>query len=138
MRDEESTRDNYYSCRTPVMISACTRVYVRSRENALFSKDYDTDRFPVWVDAEKQFLRLARGGRGTRALNAKGRETGSKRPRVRNEPRGGPVYIGRRARHTGSPSSRVAYTMVVLSPAARPAQTAFNQFAVAARSLMPF
>jgi len=33
---------------------------------------------------------------------------------------------------------RVACTTRVLSPAARPVQTAFNQFAVAARSLMPF
>lgn len=64
---------------------------------------------------QKQFLRFARGGRKTRALNTEGRETGSKRPRVRNEPRGAAVY-GRRARHTGSPSSRVAYTMLVLSP----------------------
>lgn len=43
------------------------------------------------------------------------------------------------ARVTRGPlRARVAYTMLVLSPAARPAQTAFNQFAVAARSLMPF
>lgn len=90
----------------------------------------------MWVDVKTISPARPRLRRETRALNAEGRETGSKRSRVRNEPRGAPVY-GRRARHTGSPSSRVAY-MLVLSPAARPAQTAFNQFAVAARSLMPF
>lgn len=88
---------------------------------------------------QKQFLQLARGGRETRALNThEGWRNWFKEAESEKGTTWSTTVYGRRARHTGSPSSRVAYTMLVLSPAARPAQTAFNQFAVAARSLMPF